>query len=90
MSRWQCWKLRNSTLWRISSTFWLLNAAVNAVTAMVAGTPSVYLTLGGFNLILAGMSGLVSSHYRTVEWSRSSADSQRSPKKRLTSEVVVE
>lgn len=90
VSRWQCWKLRNSTLWRISSTFWLLNAAVNAVTAIIAGTPSVYLALGGFNVILAGMSGVVSFHYRTVERSMSSADSKHSPKKRLTSEVVVE
>ena len=49
------WPPRNSTLWRVSAAFWLLNAAFNGVTACVSTTPSVYLALGGINIFLAAL-----------------------------------
>lgn len=61
------WPPRNSTLWRTSAAFWLLNAAFNGVTASVSTTPSVYLALGGINVFLAGLSYFVSHEYRRVE-----------------------
>ena len=61
------WPPRNSTLWRISTTFWLLNAAFNCVTACVSATPSVYLALGGINIFLAALSYFVSEQYRRTE-----------------------
>ena len=61
------WPPRNSTLWRISATFWLLNAAFNGVTACVSTTPSVYLALGGINVFLAALSYFVSEQYRRTE-----------------------
>jgi hypothetical protein len=67
MNRWQRWKPGNSTLWRTSAAFWLLNAAFNGVTASVARTPSVYLALGGINVFLAGLSYFVSCQYRQAE-----------------------
>jgi hypothetical protein len=69
MNRWRRWKLRNSTLWRTSAAFWMLNAAFNGVTASVARTPSVYLALGGINVFLAGLSYFVSNQYRRAEQS---------------------
>ncbi|NQV26257.1 MAG: hypothetical protein HQ518_18035 [Rhodopirellula sp.] len=67
MIRWQRWKPRNSTLWRTSAAFWLLNAAFNGVTAGVARTPSVYFALGGINVFLATLSYFVSCRYRQAE-----------------------
>ncbi len=61
------WPPRNSTLWRISATFWLLNAAFNGVTACVSATPSVYLALGGINIFLASLSYFVGEQYRRTE-----------------------
>jgi hypothetical protein len=61
------WPPRNSTLWRISAAFWLLNAAFNGVTACVSTTPSVYLALGGINIFLAVLSYFVSEQYRRTE-----------------------
>jgi hypothetical protein len=69
MNRWRRWKPRNSTLWRTSAAFWMLNAVFNGVTASVARTPSVYLALGGINVILAGLSYFVSNQYRRAEQS---------------------
>jgi hypothetical protein len=69
MNRSRRWKPRNTTLWRTSAAFWLLNAAFNAVTASAARTPSVYLALGGINVFLAGLSYFVSCQYRQAEQS---------------------
>lgn len=63
------WKhrVRNSSLWRISAVFWLLNAIGNGITATISTTPSVYLALGGINLALAALSWFVSRQYRQSE-----------------------
>jgi hypothetical protein len=66
MARWKN-RLRNSSLWRTSAIFWLLNAVGNAVTAGVANTPSVYFALSGINMALAGLSWFVSRQYRLTE-----------------------
>ena len=67
MSRRHHWPPRNSTLWRTSAAFWLLNAAFNGVTASLSTTPSVYIALGGINVFLAGLSYFVSNQYRRTE-----------------------
>lgn len=66
MPRWKS-RLRNSSLWRTSAVFWLLNAVGNAVTASVASTPSVYFALSGVNIALASLSWFVSRQYRLAE-----------------------
>lgn len=66
MSDWRR-RIRNSSLWRISAVFWLLNVGGNIVTATVASTPSVYLALAGVHLSLACLSWFVSRQYRRAE-----------------------
>lgn len=82
MSRWHRWPPKNSTLWRTSAAFWLLNAAFNGVTAGVSTTPSVYLALGGINVFLAGLSYFVSNQYRRMESLPNAAD--RKPQMQVT------
>ncbi len=66
MPRWKS-RLRNSSLWRTSAVFWLLNAVGNGLTASVASTPSVYFALSGVNVALASLSWFVSRQYRLAE-----------------------
>jgi hypothetical protein len=92
MSRRHRWPPMNSTLWRTSAAFWLLNAAFNGVTASVSATPSVYVALGGINVCLAGLSHLVSNRYRRAESLPSGVDKDRQlpmPKSRA-SELNIE
>ena len=77
MSRWRRWRPRDSTLWRTSAAFWLLNAVFNGVTASVSSTPSVYLALGGINVFLAGLSYFVSQQYRRGESSQGEPGGRR-------------
>ncbi len=67
MSPLRRWPPKNSTLWRISAAFWVLNGAFNGVTACVSTTPSVYLALSGINALLAGLSHFVGIQYRQAE-----------------------
>ena len=66
MAEWRC-HIRNSSLWRISAIFWLLNVVGNVVTATIANPPPVYLALAGVHLSLACLSWFVSRQYRRAE-----------------------